>query len=310
MQDFIFSNDFYKSIELMVYTSGHEKCRPLHSYGPAVRSSFMFHYIHSGKGTYHVRDQVYHLKAGDMFLMIPGERIFYQADADDPWEYSWIGLQGIKAEECVRRSRIYQDLVCSVTPDSQIVQIFSRLQNAAELRNADLLFNACAWEFVYQLSTSTGIEEKQTPLSADEYTEMVLSYVEQNFERPISVQEIADHLALDRSYVHRIFKKRMNMSVKEYILSLRMANACSYLIHTDLSISDIARSVGYDDVLYFSRLFRKKKGLSPSEYRQSKQKQLSANAILPDADTRERKKKMLSEASENTGSGSRKDPDQ
>lgn len=282
MQEFIFSNDFYKSIELMVYTSGHEKCKPLHAYGPAVRSSFMFHYIHRGKGIYQVHDRTFHLEAGDMFLMIPGQRIFYQADENDPWEYSWIGLQGIKAEEYVKRSGLYETLVCSLEADSPIPGIFERLHSALHQDNADLLFNACAWEFVYQLASLLPRQQEPAALTPDEYTEMILTYVEQNFERPISVQEIADHLALDRSYVHRIFKKRMNMSVKEYILSLRMADACSYLIHTDLPVSDIARSVGYDDVLYFSRLFRKKKGRSPSEYRKQKQQELADNAVLPD----------------------------
>lgn len=283
MQDFIFSNDFYKSIELMVYTSGHEQCRPTHCYGPAFRSSFMFHYIHQGKGVYIADGEEFHLKAGDMFLMIPGQRIFYQADEEDPWVYSWIGLQGIKSEDYVRRSSLYHSLVCSLGDHSPLIDIFSRLEEAAGAPNGDLLFNACAWEFVYQLATLFPADDDQhSQPGPDEYTEMILTYVEQNFERPITVQEIADHLALDRSYVHRIFKKRMNMSVKEYILSLRISNACSYLIHTDLPVGDIARSVGYDDVLYFSRLFRKKKGRSPSEYRIQKQKEMSENKLLPD----------------------------
>ncbi len=295
MQEFIFSNDFYKSIELMVYTSGHEKCeplhaygpavrssfmfhyihrgkgiyqvhdrtfhleagdmflmipgqKPLHAYGPAVRSSFMFHYIHRGKGIYQVHDRTFHLEAGDMFLMIPGQRIFYQADENDPWEYSWIGLQGIKAEEYVKRSGLYETLVCSLEADSPIPGIFERLHSALHQDNADLLFNACAWEFVYQLASLLPRQQEPAVLTPDEYTEMILTYVEQNFERPISVQEIADHLALDRSYVHRIFKKRMNMSVKEYILSLRMADACSYLIHTDLPVSDIALQEAHEYV--------------------------------------------------------------
>ena len=214
--------------------------------------------------------------------MIPGQRIFYQADENDPWEYSWIGLQGIKAEEYVKRSGLYETLVCSLEADSPITGIFERLQSALHQDNADLLFNACAWEFVYQLASLLPRQQKPAALTPDEYTEMILTYVEQNYERSITVQEIADHLALDRSYVHRIFKKRMNMSVKEYILSLRMADASSYLIHPDLSVSDIARSVGYDDVLYFSRLFRKKKGRSPSEYRKQKQQELADNAVLPD----------------------------
>lgn len=273
MQNYIFSNDFYKNIDLMVYTSGHEKCEPSHSYGPVVRTSYMFHYIHSGKGIYKCRDKTWHLKAGDMFLMIPQERIYYEADQDDPWEYSWIGLKGLKAEETIGRSTIFEDLVVHLPETSRIPAIFSRLQTGRMTDNSDLLYNSCAWDMVYQLSQEVPANKNTKDLSAADYVELILTYVGQHFEESISVQEIADHLSLDRSYVHRIFKKKMNMSVKEYILSLRLANACSYLIYTDLSISDIARSVGYDDVLYFSKLFRKKKGLSPSNYREIRQKE-------------------------------------
>lgn len=112
MQSFVFSNDFYKTIDLMVHTSGHERCKPSHSYGPAVRNSYMLHYIHSGKGIYQTGGKTYSLQAGDLFLMIPGERIFYQADEEDPWVYSWIGIQGMKAEEYIRRSCLFQQKVC------------------------------------------------------------------------------------------------------------------------------------------------------------------------------------------------------
>lgn len=273
MQNYIFSNDFYKNIDLMVYTSGHEKCEPSHSYGPVVRTSYMFHYIHKGKGIYQCRGKTFHLKAGDMFLMIPQERIYYEADKDDPWEYSWIGLKGLKAEETIGRSTLLEDLVIHLPEDSRIPSIFSRLQAGRMSENSDLLYNSCAWDMVYQLSQEAPAPKNPNDLSAADYVELILTYVEQHFEEPISVQEIADHLSLDRSYVHRIFKKKMNMSVKEYILSLRLANACSYLIYTDLPISDIARSVGYEDVLYFSKLFKKKKGLSPSQYREIRKKE-------------------------------------
>ena len=123
---------------------------------------------------------------------------------------------------------------------------------------------------VYQLAEEFPVARSKEALHASDYINIILNYIEHNYDRPISVQEIADHMALDRSYVHRIFKKAMNMSVKEYILSVRLANACSYLLYSDLPIGDISRSVGYEDVLYFSKLFHKKKGLSPSQYRTEK----------------------------------------
>lgn len=271
VSDFIFSNDFYRSVDLMVTTSGHEKCQPSHSYGPAVRSAYMFHYIHRGKGIYRVHGREYSLKAGDLFYIVPGEKIYYEADASDPWEYSWIGLRGMKFEDYISRTIFVQTPVAAIRSDV-LPDLFIRLQEASKLENADLLFNACAYEFMFELTQQLPLENRK-PAAKEAYTEMILRYIEQNFDRPITVQEIADRLALDRSYVHRLFKKKMQMSVKEYILSLRLADACSYLIYSDLSISEISRTVGYEDTLYFSRLFHQKKGCSPSEYRKRKRQE-------------------------------------
>ena len=270
MQDFIFSNDFYKSIDLMVTMSGHEKCAPGHSYGPAVRSSYLFHYVHSGKGIFEAKGKTWEVGPGDIFLMEPGERIFYKADEEDPWEYSWLGLQGVKAEDYLKRTSLLEIPVVHVSEQSKIPGIVRIVSDIKRGLNSDLALNATAYAFLYELSEEFPHAISRQPIEAEGYVEMILSYIEQNFEQPITIQEIADQFALDRSYVYRIFKKRMNMSVKEYILSLRLASACSLLIHTDLPISDIARSVGYDDVLYFSRLFHRKKGCSPSQYRHEK----------------------------------------
>lgn len=271
--DYIFSNDFYRTVDVMVASTGHEKCEPSHSYGPAVRSTWLFHYVHAGKGTFQIDGKTYALQAGDLFLMPPGVRIFYQADAEDPWEYSWLGLQGMKVEEYIRRTRLANDHVVHLPQNSRIPRIFARLEETAGLQNSDLAYNACAYEFLYDLSLEIPVPVTRTVLQPEDYAEMVVQYVEQNFDRPITVQEIADRLALDRSYVHKVFKKKMNMSVKDYILSLRLANACSFLAYTDLPVSDISRSVGYEDTLYFSRLFHRKKGCSPTEYRRLKKEE-------------------------------------
>lgn len=281
--DYIFSNDFYRSIDLMISSSGHERCLPLHSYGPAMRSTYLMHYIHKGKGIFKTGGKTYSLQAGDIFLMIPGVPIYYEADKDDPWEYSWIGLQGIKAEEYLKRTSLMEHPTAHLPNPQTVEAIIENLKDATlKNRNSDLLLNASAYSFVYELASQLPAQTKEEPRSPSEYTQMILSYIEQNFERSLSVQQIADHLSLDRSYVHRLFRKAMNMSVRDYIISLRLANACSYLSHTDLPIADISRSVGYEDVFYFSRLFRQKKGCTPSQYRKEHRKApaLKASAVL------------------------------
>ena len=98
MKDYIFSNDFSRNLDAMIYTCGREECAPSHSYGPVVRSGYLIHYILSGKGIYKANGRIYHLGEGDAFLICPNSLIYYEADKYHPWTYTWIGFQGIKIE--------------------------------------------------------------------------------------------------------------------------------------------------------------------------------------------------------------------
>ena len=69
MQDYIFSNDFSRNLDAMIYTCGYETCEPGHSYGPVVRSGYLIHYILKGKGIYKTDGHIYQLSEGDAFLI-------------------------------------------------------------------------------------------------------------------------------------------------------------------------------------------------------------------------------------------------
>lgn len=96
MKDYIFSNDFSRNLDAMIYTCGYETCAPSHHYGPVVRSGYLIHYILKGKGIYKTDGHIYQLSEGDAFLIRPNTLIYYEADKYDPWTYTWIGFQGIK----------------------------------------------------------------------------------------------------------------------------------------------------------------------------------------------------------------------
>ena len=102
------------------------------------------------------------------------------------------------------------------------------------------------------------------------YVEEALRYIENNYAHEVNIHVIADYLNIERTYLYRLFKDITGTSPQEYLLDYRIRRACSLLRETDLPVSDIARSVGYNDALYFSRLFKQKKGRTPTQYRKER----------------------------------------
>ena len=113
-------------------------------------------------------------------------------------------------------------------------------------------------------------EEKEKAIQLT-YAEKAESYIETNYSYPITVEEIASYVGISRSHLFRSFQNYMNRSPKEYLTEYRIKQACRLLRETDLSVSAIAYSVGFENNLYFSKAFRKQKGESPSEYRKSRE---------------------------------------
>ena len=84
-----------------VYFCGREQCESGHSYGPMMRTQYLFHYVVSGKGTFRTKNHSYSLTAGQGFMILPDQVTYYQADKETPWEYIWIGFDGIDAAQIV-----------------------------------------------------------------------------------------------------------------------------------------------------------------------------------------------------------------
>ena len=63
---------------------------------PSVRDNFVLHFITKGKGVFHINKNEIHLEAGDLFLLPKNMVTYYQADAEDPWSYYWIGISGTR----------------------------------------------------------------------------------------------------------------------------------------------------------------------------------------------------------------------
>ena len=250
---------------------GYAKCEPLHSFGPAVRPNYLMHIITEGRGKYSVDGKQYELKAGQGFLIEPEVQTFYQADSEDPWSYMWIGFSGARAKEYLSDLGLGGG---NLTFDCHhMAELKAMLQNIVK-RNTYTIENEFLREsFLYQtfavLSRSLNIQK----LSGNErntdniYVKQAVEFIQNNYLDPIRVSDIADYVGISRGYLHKLFLELLSQSPQDYLIRCRMTRGAELLSVTELSIEEIALSCGYTDPLAFSKIFKRKTGMTPRQYR-------------------------------------------
>ena len=95
------------------------------------------------------------------------------------------------------------------------------------------------------------------------------NYIHKNIYEPISVEDICNHFAISRSTLQSLFKKHVNEPPKKYINELKMSQAQRMILEGNHSITEVALKLGFSSIHYFSRKFKARFGLAPSEYLQS-----------------------------------------
>lgn len=99
------------------------------------------------------------------------------------------------------------------------------------------------------------------------YVKRAVEFIRNNFPEPILISDIADYVGVSRGHLYRLFKELLSQSPQEYIVNCRMTRGAELLSVTEYSIEEIARSCGYTDPLAFSKIFKRKMGVAPKQYR-------------------------------------------
>lgn len=262
-------------IDLGLYQFGWEHCEPSHSFGPAMRNHFLFHYVISGTGTLIAENSKkesisYSIKSGQGFMIFPNQICTYIADAQQPWEYVWIEFDGLRAKETVELSGLcvnspvykakYKD-VAQTMKDEMLYIINHKDDSPFHLIGHLYLFidSFVKSSAITQISKSNNLR--------DFYIKEALSFIEQNFQNDITVEEIAACCGLNRSYFGKIFHEVLGKSPQEFLISYRMTKTTELLKLTPLSIAEVGSAVGYSNQLHFSRAFKKNYGISPRQWR-------------------------------------------
>lgn len=250
---------------LAFYFCGWERCKPGHTFGPAVRPHHLFHLVLSGRGFYERAGKRQEIGPGQGFLILPGESTYYGADLRDPWEYCWIGFGGTEAEAILRE--------CCLGEENLIYEDHSGGLLGREMRELVDSFgrgDVNGYMLLGRLYLCLShMVSKQPPkgAAAQEYIGRALDFIHNNYSYDMGVAEIARTVGIDRTYLYRIFMGQLGQSPKEYLTGFRLERAAQMLRATGLSVTEIALSCGFREVSLFDRHFRIRYGCSPLRYR-------------------------------------------
>ena len=261
-----FKTENHAELSLVVYNVGFQKCPSGYGWGPGVRDHYLLHYIVSGRGSYETEGRTFVLEAGQAFLAQPDIPIYYRADEETPWEYYWVGFSGAAAPLLLAQTPFTrQHPVCMPAAGERLRRGLLDIYKArggdypAAVRMAGYLQAALG------TLMESGAKQGEEPMA--DYARRGAAFLQQNYSRTISVEDAARQVGVSRSYLYRAFQAEFGCSPSAYLTRYRMQRAKQLLRHSALPISMVAVSVGFEDPLYFSRVFRGETGFSPTEYR-------------------------------------------
>lgn len=240
-------------------------------------------YCVKGSGRYRVGGKEYEVKANQYFILPAMTTHVYASNNDDPWTIYWLHFRGSMAayyaawtdapvsvstnlnSRIADRNNIFEDIFMTLSDGYTI----------DNLRYSSSLLHFYLGSFRY-LPLYRKYHKKEESKTNEENVVIngALKYMEENLERPITLQDLARFTGYSASHFSAVFKRNTGHSPLSYFNLLKVKKACELLDTTDMKINQISCMVGIDDSLYFSRLFTKTVGISPKKYRESKSERL------------------------------------
>ena len=228
---------------------------------------YLLHYVVKGKGEIEIDGVKRTYKTNDLFVLPPDKTITYRVSEAKQWEYYWINFNGLTAKKSLCSVFASQDDYF-VKGNASFKSIFVKAMNAKNYKHAQVYaVLACLFEIfakIAEINSSTLADGTNEVPSFNK----IFDYINRNlYQKELKAETVAGTFFINQCYFSVLFKKNLNVSFKEYINYERIKKASELLDNTDLLIKEIADAVGFTDALYFSRVFKKYRIVSPLEYR-------------------------------------------
>ncbi len=237
-------------------------------------NQYVLIYCTNGKGWYTINGRTYTMTANQYIILPADVPHSYGADENNPWTIYWVHFKGKIS------SKFYNEIQqpIDVRPDinsriSERISLFEEILNTLKAGYSNDNLNYAMALFHHFLGSLIYLQQFREATAAHgtsiDIVDAAIHYMKENMGKHITLDELADYIGYSAPHFSSIFKRRTGHSPMMYFNLLKIQHACTLLDNTDLKINQICFKVGIDDMFYFSRLFSKIMGVSPSEYRNS-----------------------------------------
>lgn len=234
----------------------------LHMPSMHYHASYELYYLEVGNRDYFVEDKLFSVCAGDFVLIPPGQ---LHRTGGEYGKRILVGFTTDFLKEFYTPDAMAQLLKCfehlRVTPSTAqqrvCVELLKRLTTIEDKTESALTLGMLLLE----------LDKCHEEVIEEDFVSTIASYINKNYGQISSIDQIAQHFFISKYHLCRIFKNAMKITVIEYLNQIKIRNACQLLDFSDKDISSISEHCGFNSVAYFSNVFRKITGQSPSEYR-------------------------------------------
>lgn len=260
-----------KEISLKIQKVGQEHCDPKKKHELRRWNTYSsLHFVLYGRGVLMTGGKKISLSKGDVFLLYKDEEYEYYPDPIDPWSYIWVDLQTNDARTLFESCGFtVEKPYTHLGNPSVFMGLLKPLYESYDSNGVQQM--ECMSYFLHILSELMKNADHKKPAEyssvKQRHIRNLITYINNNFRLPLSVQDIAsqNHISVSRMMV--LFAEEVGISPTAYLNKYRVSTACELLRNSNATIGEVANAVGVEDQLYFSRMFKKWKGVSPREYR-------------------------------------------
>lgn len=262
-------SDFAKTSLLHLQEIGSLQAQKPHISRRENLISYLFFIVSSGTGALVYNGQRHVLASGDC-VFIDCSRSYSHENSDDLWGLKWINFYGSNLNSIYAKylerggqpcfhpgnlhgfDQLWNDLyqIASSSDYIRDMRIYEKLSSLLTL----------LMEKSWHKNSSQVSSTKQNLIAVQEY-------LDENYSKKITLEELADKFFINKFYLTRVFKQQFGLSVNNYLLQIRITHAKYLLRFTLQSVESIGLECGMGELYYFSRTFKKVEGISPSEYR-------------------------------------------